>query len=125
MQRSNTRGHGGTAAVLLILVLLGCAVCAHMACGPKDPLAAVKKLYPDAREYLAWETSSPPRETYLLVRWKPDNLAGVQRAVLLVKQGAEWDVVGESQLGFLTLQEVSNVMARPLDESTVRAFRLR
>jgi hypothetical protein len=107
----------------VVACLLACGLLS--ACGPKDPLADVKKLYPDAWEYLPWETSSPPRETYLLVRWKPDNLAGVQRAVLLVKRAGQWEVVGESQLGFLTLPELSNVMARPLDESTVRAFKLR
>jgi hypothetical protein len=94
-------------------------------CGPKDPLAGVKQQYPDGQEYLTWQTTSPPRETYLLVRWKPDNLAGTQRAVLLVSQGSGWNLVGESQLGFLTLQEVSVVMGRPPDESTVQAFHLR
>ncbi|MEO0073687.1 MAG: hypothetical protein ABIK43_03365 [candidate division WOR-3 bacterium] len=95
------------------------------ACGPKDPLAEVKKEYPDGWEYLIWETPSPPRETYLLIRWKPDNLGGTQRAVLLVKQQGGWEQIAESELGFLTLQELSNVMARPLDESAVRAFRLK
>lgn len=108
-----------TVGLFVVLLLVGGA------CTPKDPLAKVRKDYPGAWEYLIWETPSPPRETYLLIRWKPDNLAGTQRAVLLVKQHNDWEQVAESELGFLTLQEISNVMARPLDESAVRALRLR
>lgn len=116
----------------VFLVSVGCAMgvftgmlLSTATCGPKDPLAKVKTDYPGGWEYLTWETPSPPRETYLLIRWKPDNLAGTQRAVLLVKQQSDWEQIAESELGFLTLQELSNVIARPLDESAVRAFRLR
>lgn len=99
------------------------ALCLLSACAPQDRLAPVKKEYPGAAEYLLWTPSSPPRTDWLLIRYAPEP-DGARRALLLQRAGPGWELVAESQQGFLTAPQIMTYLPQ-LDESGVAAFHLK
>ena len=99
------------------------AVLVLAACAPKDRLAAVKRQYPGAGQYLAWMPSSPPKTEWLLVRYAPDP-DGSQRALLLQHDRLGWQLMAESRSGFTNLREVVTCIPN-IDESGVAAFGLK
>ncbi|MFO7675452.1 MAG: hypothetical protein R6X12_03945 [bacterium] len=83
------------------------------ACGPRDPLAAVKQDYPGAGQYLGWRS-------YALVRYPEES---EEPAVLLRKQDGEWRELARSKDGFVRGWEVMNWIPE-LDEDGVKALDL-
>jgi len=86
------------------------------ACGPRDRLAGLKRDYPGASEYLAWNQ-------YVLIRFPADRSTGEQRGMLLMRDGERWALLGESTEGFQSLREVITYIPE-MDESGVSALKV-
>lgn len=99
---------GYAAAVLLALLLPA------MACSPRDPLAAFKRDYPGASQYLAWRN-------YLLIRYPA---ATEEPAVLLKREDGRWRELARSDDGFVRGWDIMTWIPE-LDESGVKALDLR
>lgn len=97
-------------AIAILMVLM-------VSCGPRDPLAGVKKDYPGAMEYLVWRN-------YLLIRYQYDRATGSQRAIILQNVAKKWTHLAQSEQGFNSLREVITYIPE-IDESGLAAFNLR